>query len=118
MFDRKGLLVIPADQTNEESLMDLALEAGADDVQHVGETFEITCSPDVYSGVCDAIEKAGLKPELSEIARIPKDTVELDADTGRSVLKLMELLDDHDDVQKVASNFNIPDEAMAEIEAS
>jgi YebC/PmpR family DNA-binding regulatory protein len=118
MFDRKGLLVIPAGQTDEESLMDLALEAGADDVQHVGETFEITCSPDVYSTICDAIEKAGLKPELSEIARIPKDTVELDADTGRSVLKLMELLDDHDDVQKVASNFNIPDEAMAEIEAS
>jgi YebC/PmpR family DNA-binding regulatory protein len=118
MFDRKGLLVIPASQTSEESLMDLALEAGADDVQHVGETFEITCSPDVYSGVCDAIEKAGLKAELSEIARIPKDTVELDADTGRNVLKLMELLDDHDDVQKVASNFNIPDEAMAEIEAS
>jgi YebC/PmpR family DNA-binding regulatory protein len=118
MFDRKGLLSIPADQTDEESLMDLALEAGADDVQHVGETFEITCSPDVYSNICDAIEKAGLKPELSEIARIPKDTVELDADTGRSVLKLMEMLDDHDDVQKVASNFNIPDEAMAEIEAS
>jgi YebC/PmpR family DNA-binding regulatory protein len=118
MFDRKGLIVIPADQTTEEVLMDLALEAGADDVQHVGETFEITCSPDVYSNVCDAIEKAGLKAELSEIARIPKDTVELDADTGRSVLKLMELLDDHDDVQKVASNFNIPDDAMAEIEAS
>jgi YebC/PmpR family DNA-binding regulatory protein len=118
MFDRKGLLVIPAGQTVEESLMDLALEAGADDVQHVGETFEITCSPDVYSNVCDAIEKAGLKAEISEIARIAKDNVDLDADTGRAVLKLMETLDDHDDVQKVASNFNIPDEAMAEIEAS
>jgi YebC/PmpR family DNA-binding regulatory protein len=118
MFDRKGLIVIPAGQTDEESLMEVALEAGADDVQHIGETFEITCSPDVYSTVCAAIEKAGLKPELSEIARIAKDTVDLDADTGRSVLKLMEMLDDHDDVQKVASNFNIPDEAMAEIEAS
>jgi YebC/PmpR family DNA-binding regulatory protein len=118
MFDRKGLVVIPADQTDEETLMDLALEAGADDVRHVGETFEITCPPDAYSTVCDAIEKAGLKPELSELARIPKDTIELDAEAGRSVLKLMEALDDHDDVQKVASNFNIPDEAMAEIEAS
>jgi YebC/PmpR family DNA-binding regulatory protein len=118
MFDRKGLLAIPASQTDEESLMEIALEAGADDVEHVGETFEITCSPDVYSSVCDAIEKAGLKPELSEIARIAKDTVELDAAAGRGVLKLMEMLDDHDDVQKVASNFNIPDEAMAEIEAS
>lgn len=117
MFDRKGLLVIPANQTDEEPLMELALEAGADDVQHLGDNFEITCSPDVYSSVCDALEKAGLKSEISEIARIPKDTVELDAEAGRSVLKLMEALDDHDDVQKVASNFNIPDEAMAEIEA-
>ncbi len=117
MFDRKGLVAIPASQTDEETLMELALEAGADDVQHVGDNFEITCSPDAYSNVCDAIEKAGLTPELSEIARIPKDTVDLDADTGRSVLKLMETLDDHDDVQKVAANFNIPDEAMAEIEA-
>jgi YebC/PmpR family DNA-binding regulatory protein len=117
MFERKGLVVIPASQTEEESLIELALDAGADDVRHVGETYEITCSPEAFTTVCDAIEKAGLKPELSEIARIPKDTVDLDADAGRSVLRLMEMLDDHDDVQKVASNFNIPDEAMAEIEA-
>ena len=108
MFDRKGLFVIPADQTDEETLMELALEAGADDVQHVGDNFEITCNPDVYSAVCDAIEKAGLKPELSEITRIPKDTVDLDADTGRSVLKLMEALDDHDDVQNVAAELQHP----------
>ena len=117
MFERKGLVVIPAAQTSEDALMELALEAGADDVRRVGDNFEITCSPDIYSTVCDAIEKAGLTPELSELARIPKDTIDLDAQTGRSVLKLMEALDDHDDVQKVAANFNIPDEALAEIEA-
>lgn len=118
MFERKGLVAVSASQTDEETLMDLALESGADDVRHVGDSFEITCSPDVFSNVCEAIEKAGLKAELSEIARIPKDTVDLDADAGRAVLKLMEALDDHDDVQKVASNFNIPDEAMAEIESA
>ncbi len=117
MFDRKGLLVIPVDQCEEDTLMELVLDAGADDVRHIGDTFEISCDPEAYSSVCEAIEKAALTPELSEIARIPKDTVDLDADSGRSVLKLMEQLDDHDDVQKVASNFNIPDEAMAEIEA-
>jgi len=117
MFDRKGLVAIPTDQSDEDTLMELALEAGADDVRQVGETFEIICEPDAYSTVCEAIEKAGLIPEVSELARIPKDTVELDAESGRAVLKLMDLLDDHDDVQKVASNFNIPDEAMAEIEA-
>jgi YebC/PmpR family DNA-binding regulatory protein len=117
MFDRKGLITIPDDQTDEESLMDLALEAGAEDVKHVGNTFEVTCDPDAYTGLCDAIDKAELKTDLREITRIPKDTIDLDAATARSVLKLMDALDDHDDVQKVAANFNIPDEALAVIES-
>lgn len=117
MFDRKGLFVIPASQIEEEALMELALEAGADDVRHSGDAHEVTCSPDRYSTVAEAIERAGLKPELSELTRIPKDTVDLDVDAARSVLKLMDALDDHDDVQKVAANFNIPDAALAEIEA-
>ncbi len=62
-----------------------------------------------------ALADAGLKPETAEITRLPKNTVDLDADNARKVLKLMERLDDHDDVQNVASNFNIPDEVMAEI---
>ncbi len=117
MFDRKGLLEVPASQTDEESLMELVLEAGADDVHHVGNNFEVTCDPSTYASVCDAIDAAGLTTEVREITRIPKDTVDLDVETARSVLKLMESLDDHDDVQKVAANFNIPDEAMAAIEA-
>jgi YebC/PmpR family DNA-binding regulatory protein len=118
MFDRKGLLVIPAAQTDEESLLELALEAGADDVRHVDDNFEVTCDPDAFRDVCDAVQQAGLEPEVSEITRIPKETVDLDVETARSVLKLMDALDDHDDVQKVAANFNIPEAAMAELEAS
>ena len=118
MFDRKGLLEIPAEQTDEEALMDLALEAGAEDVRRAGNSFEIVSDPDVFSSVCDAVDAAGLKTEVRQITRIPKDTVDLDADTARSVLKLMDALDDHDDVQSVAANFNIPDEAMAEIESA
>jgi YebC/PmpR family DNA-binding regulatory protein len=117
MFDRKGLLEIPADQTDEESLMDLALEAGAEDVRRSGSSFEVICDPDAFGGVCDAVDRANLTTAVREITRIPKDTVDLDAETARSVLKLMDALDDHDDVQKVAANFNIPDEAMAAIEA-
>ena len=117
MFDRKGLLEIPADQIEEEALIELVLEAGADDVRHVGETYEVTCGPDVFTTVCDAVEKAGLKPDVQQITRIPKDTVELDETAARSVLKLMDALDDHDDVQRVAANFNIPDEAMASLES-
>ncbi|HEY4234935.1 MAG TPA: YebC/PmpR family DNA-binding transcriptional regulator [Lacipirellulaceae bacterium] len=117
MFDRKGLVAIPADQTDEDALMEIALEAGADDVRQSGDSFEVLCNPDAFVKVCDSINAAGLKPTLSEITRIPKDTIDLDVETGRNVLKLMEALDDHDDVQKVAANFNIPDEALAEIEA-
>jgi YebC/PmpR family DNA-binding regulatory protein len=117
MFDRKGLIIIPTSATDEESLMDIALEAGASDVRHEGETYEVICEPEAYTAVCDAIDAAGLATDSREITRIPKDTVDLDVDTARSVLKLMDNLDDHDDVQKVAANFNIPDEAMAAIEA-
>jgi YebC/PmpR family DNA-binding regulatory protein len=117
MFDRKGLIAIAADQIEEEKLMDLALEAGADDVRHEGNSFEITCDPNAYSAVCDAIDAAGLTTESRQITRIPKDTVDLDPAAATAVLKLMESLDDHDDVQTVAANFNIPDEALAAIES-
>ncbi len=117
MFDRKGLLEIPASQTDEESLMELALDAGADDVRRAGANFEVICDPEVYTGLCDAIDAAGLNTEVRQITRIPKDTVDLDSAAARSVLKLMDALDDHDDVQNVAANFNIPDDAMAAIEA-
>ena len=117
MFDRKGLLVIPASQTDEDALMELALEAGADDVRRVGDNFEMTCDPNAYSTVCDAVDAAGLTIESRQITRIPKDTIDLDVATARSVLKLIDSLDDHDDVQSVAANFNIPDEALAAIEA-
>jgi YebC/PmpR family DNA-binding regulatory protein len=117
MFDRKGLIEIPANQIDEESLMDLALNAGADDVRSSGENFEVICDPEAYSTVCDAVDAKGLTTESRQITRIPKDTVDLDPETARSVLKLMDALDDHDDVQKVAANFNIPDETLAAIEA-
>ncbi len=117
MFDRKGLLAIAKDKTDEESLMELAIEAGADDVRREGDNFEITCEVDAFSTVCDAVDAAGLETEARQIARIPKDTVDLDVSTARAVLKMMDALDDHDDVQNVAANFNIPDDAMAQIEA-
>jgi YebC/PmpR family DNA-binding regulatory protein len=117
MFDRKGLLTIPASQTSEDALMELALEAGADDVRKVGDSFEILCDPDAYTVVCDAVDAAGFTTEVRQITRIPKDTVDLDIETARSVLKLIDNLDDHDDVQSVAANFNIPDEALTAMEA-
>jgi len=117
MFERKGLLVIENSQTDEETLLELALEAGADDVKNEAGQFEVLSGVDTFAAVCEAIDAAGIKTEVREIARIPKDTVELDAEVAKKVLKMMDKLDDHDDVQSVAANFNIPEEAMAQLEA-
>lgn len=117
MFDRKGMFLISAEKTDEETLMELALEAGADDVKRDGDSFELICDPDIYSNVADALEKAGIEPDVQEMTRIPSSTVDLDAETARKVLKLMEQLDDHDDIQSVSANYNLDDAVMAEIEA-
>jgi YebC/PmpR family DNA-binding regulatory protein len=117
MFDRKGLLVIEKSQTDEETVLELALEAGADDVKNEEGRFEILCEVDTFASVCAAIDATGIKTEVREIARIPKDTVDLDVEAAKKVLKMMDKLDDHDDVQSVAANFNIPEEAMAQLEA-
>lgn len=115
MFETKGLFLVPANQVNEEKLMEVALEAGAEDVKQVGDKFEITCDPSKFSDVSEAFDQAGIPCDSRSVTRIPKDYVDLDADTARKVLKLMEELDEHDDVQNVSSNFNIPDEVMAEL---
>ena len=115
LFERKGLFVLPAAKVDEERMMEIALEAGADDIHRDGDAFEITCNPDVYSDVSAALAEAGISVDTQEITRIPTNTVDLDLETSRKILKLMEALDDHDDVQNVSANFNMPEEAMAEM---
>lgn len=117
MFDSKGYILVPVANAEEEKLLELALEAGADDMQRSGDNFEITCDPSAYQEVVQALADAGIKTEMSQVTLIPQSTVDLDTPTAQKVLKLMERLDDHDDVQNVSSNFNIPDEVMAEMEA-
>ncbi|MGW8257296.1 MAG: YebC/PmpR family DNA-binding transcriptional regulator [Thermoguttaceae bacterium] len=117
MFDSKGLFLIPEDQADEEKLMEIALEAGAEDVKRDGGKFELTCDPTIFHTLSNALSDVGITPEVSQITRLPKSTVDIeDPETAQKVLKLMERLDDHDDVQNVSSNFNIPDEVMAKIE--
>jgi len=115
MFESKGFFLLPAEAAEEEKLLELALEAGADDVRRSGDKFEITCDPAVFREVKAALEAAGITPDAAQITRLPKTTVDLDADTAVKVLKLMERLDDHDDVQNVSSNYNIPDDVMKQI---
>ena len=117
MFDRKGLFLFDPEQVDEEKLMEVALETGADDVRPDGDRLVVTCDPDYYSQVEQGLETAGLQPDSKQLTRIPQNTVDLGPEDARKVLRLVEALDDHDDVQNVSSNFNIPDEVMAEIEA-
>lgn len=118
MFDTKGLFLIASDKVSEEKLMEAALEAGAEDVKREGDRFAVTCDPSAFAALSDALAAAEIPCESAEITRIAKDYVDLDADAARKVLKLMEELDEHDDVQNVSSNFNIPDEVLAELTAS
>lgn len=117
-FDKKGVFAIPADQIGEEKLMELAIEAGADDVSATDEeTFEIKCHPDVFDQLSSILREANLVPSFAEINMIPKDFVDItDLETAKSILRLMEALDEHDDIQTVSSNFNISDEIMAQLE--
>ena len=116
LFERKGVFVVGAEKATEDRLMEIALEAGADDVKADADKFEVISAPEVFGQVGEALRGAGIEPESSQIQRLPTSTVDVDdPETARQVLKLMEALDNHDDVQSVSANFNIPDEAMAQI---
>jgi transcriptional/translational regulatory protein YebC/TACO1 len=118
MFGRKGLFVISERTVDEDRLMEVALEAGADDVKLVGDKFEITCDPAALASVSEALQSHSIVAEVAEVTQIPTSTVELNTETARKVLRLMEQLDDHDDIQSVAANFHLADEAMAELAQS
>lgn len=116
MFASKGLFLVPANAVEEERLMEITLEAGADDVQPAGENYEITCDPAVFSDVSKALEDAKITTESKQITRIATNTVDInDPEIAQKILRLMERLDDHDDVQNVSANFNIPDEVLKAI---
>lgn len=113
LFERKGIILIDAGKTTEEQLMEVALEAGAEDIQKEGDNFVITCDPGSYSAVQDAISKAKIEVASTELTQVAKSPLEADVETQQKVAKLMELLDDHDDVQNVYTNLTITAEAAA-----
>jgi YebC/PmpR family DNA-binding regulatory protein len=115
LFERKGHFSIDASATDEDSLMAIALDAGADDLKRSGSSFEITCDPAAFNQVQDSLKKNNLTPVVAELTQMPKAAVDLDAEAGKKLVKLIELLDDHDDVQNVYSNANITEEMLAEV---
>lgn len=112
MFDKKGLIVIEKDQVDEEKLLDLALEAGAEDVNDEESEFEVITDPADFEGVKEVIETADIPYSLAEISMIPKNTVKLEGKKAQQMLNLMQALEDNDDVSNVYANFDIPDEVM------
>lgn len=115
MFDRKGFFAIDAGKhPDEDALMGIALDAGAEDLKREGEMFEITCEPSSFSAVMEALKKANIETSEAEVKYLPKMQKDLDLDTGKKVMKLIEALDDHDDVQNVYTDANLTEEMAAE----
>jgi YebC/PmpR family DNA-binding regulatory protein len=109
-FNKRGILTIKSDLVDEEKLMDLALESGAEDVISEGEVFEIVTSPATMHKVKDAITAAKIAVEAADITYLPTSTIPLDAEKARKLLKLVDALEDNDDVQSVSHNAQVPDE--------
>jgi transcriptional/translational regulatory protein YebC/TACO1 len=114
MFDRKSQIFIEADKATEEQLMDLALEAGADDIQLEGDQWQILSSPEAHNAVVEALEKAKIPTLSAEIAMIPQNLVKVEGAQAKAVMKLTDAFEEHDDVQSVFSNVEFDE---AEIEA-
>jgi YebC/PmpR family DNA-binding regulatory protein len=113
MFDRKGQMTVPADGVNEDALIEAALEAGADDVANEGEVFVVTTEPASLHAVKEGLESKKYKIDDAELAWVPKNTVKVEGDNATALLKLLEALEELDDVQKVDANFEMDESAMA-----
>jgi YebC/PmpR family DNA-binding regulatory protein len=116
-FERTGVVIVPR-SVEEDELMEVALDAGAEDLVDEGDTWRVTCPPSDLTTVRDALEQHGVPFDSADVTMLPTSTVELGtADEAKAVLRLIDLLDDHDDVQDVYANFDIPDEILQTVEA-
>lgn len=113
MFNRKGQIIVDSGVKGEDEMMELALEAGADDFQAEGDSYQILTTPEDFHSVLDKIKAAGIEPISAEVAMIPQNTISLEGGPANQMMKLYDALDDHDDVQNVYTNFE-PDEATME----
>jgi len=115
LFEKKGLIRVGNDKTDEDTLFSVVIDAGADDINAEPDAFEIVCEPENFEAVKKAISEGNIETEMSEITFIPKNTIRVEGKEARRVLSLVEMLEDHDDIQNVYANFDIPDEILDEI---
>jgi YebC/PmpR family DNA-binding regulatory protein len=113
MFNRKGYLVVEKSKASEDALLDIILEAGAEDLREDGSNYEIFTPPDKYEAVVEALEKSKIEIAASNLGQIPQNYVKLEGKQAQQLLRLMEELEDHDDVQNVWANFDIDEEEIA-----
>jgi len=113
LFEKKGYIVVDKTARPEEELFDIAIEAGADDLRDDEDNFEIITSPENFEGVQTAIKSAGIEPQVAEVSMVPQTYIKLEGSSAQTMLRLMEAIEDHDDVQKVYANFDIDEADMA-----
>src|SRR5215216_209479 len=113
IFEKKGYIVVEKAAKSEDELFEIVTEAGAEDLRDDEDNFEIITAPADFDAVLEAVRKAGVEPQVAEVEMIPKEYKKLEGNEARQMLKLMESLEDHDDVQKVSANFDISEADMA-----
>jgi YebC/PmpR family DNA-binding regulatory protein len=117
-FHKKGVLTVERGKVDEDQLLSLALDAGAEDVKSGEKEFEVITAPHDFETVKKALADAKIETALAEISLVPQNTIKLEEKNAEQMLRLMEVLDEHDDVQKVHANFDIPDEVMEKVAAA
>jgi YebC/PmpR family DNA-binding regulatory protein len=117
MFARKGVIALERGAVEEDRIIEAALEAGADDVQGEGEAFEVTTSPEAFEAVREALGKLGVKAASGEVALVPQNTVPVRGSEAQQLLRLLEALEDHDDIQSVAANADLDEDEVAKLSA-
>ena len=116
MFTKKGLITVNTAETDEEQLLEIALNAGADDMQNTGDVYEITCDPAAYEKLKEALKEKEIPTQVAEISMVPQNTISVnDSVVAKKIISLMEGFEDHDDVQNTYANFDIPDEILSEV---
>jgi len=116
MFSKKGLITVSSAEVDEEQLFEIALNAGADDMQNTGEVYEITCDPGAYERLKESLKEKEIPTQVAEISMVPQNTVPVSEEgVAKKIISLMEAFEEHDDVQNTYANFDIPDEIMSRI---
>ncbi|WP_017874133.1 YebC/PmpR family DNA-binding transcriptional regulator [Candidatus Caldatribacterium saccharofermentans] len=118
VFERKGLISFEKDKVDEETIMAVAIDAGAEDIRSTETTLDVITTPEDFERVKEAIEKSGLQYAVAQVTMVPKTTVSVEGKQAQQVLSLIEALEDHDDVQEVYANFDIADELLESLKSS